>query len=145
MSQNTRVVFYRETKTLQEKQSLLNELAPWQDALERNTQELRMFALAGMTEWCHLDGRLRGNFSGNPKEYIQAAAVHNQLIDALVNDIQTAESPALKQWRENIGVQEEARYISELETALQQNVFVEFPDTEWLAQTLLGFLNYNFS
>ena len=72
------------TKRLQEKQSLLNELAPWQDALERNRQALRMFALAGMTEWCHLDGRLRGNFSGNPNEYIQASVIHNQLIEALV-------------------------------------------------------------
>ena len=130
------------TKTPQEKQSLLNELAPWQDALERNRQELRMFALAGMTEWCHLDGGLRGNFSGNPKEYIQAAAVHNQLIDALINHVQTAESSALKQWLENMGAQEAARYISELEAALEQHIFAEFPDTEWLAQTLLGFLKH---
>ena len=134
-----------ETKTLQEKQSLLNELAPWQDALERNRQALRMFALAGMTEWCHLDGGLRGNFSGNPEEYIQASAVHNQLIEALVQNIQMGERTALKQWRENIGTQEEGRYINELEAALQRNIFAEFPDTEWLAQTLLGFLNHNFS
>ena len=31
-------------------------------------------------------------------------------------------------------------YINELEAALQQNIFEEFPDTEWLVQTLLGFL-----
>ena len=131
-----------ETKTLQEKQYLLNELVPWQDALERNRQELQMFALAGMTEWCHLDGGLRGNFSGNPKEYIQAAVGHNQLIEALINYVQTAESTALTQWRENIGVQGEARYISELEAALEQHIFAEFPDAEWLVQTLLGFLKH---
>ena len=44
-----------------------------------------------------------------------------------------------------MGKQEEARYISELEAASQQSIFDEFPDTEWLAQTLLGFLNHNFS
>ena len=133
------------TKTPQEQQSLLNELAPWQDALERNRQELQMFALAEMTEWCHLDGRLRGNFSGNPNEYIQASVIHNQLIEALIQNIQMGERTALKQWRQNMGKQEEGRYISELETALQQNIFGEFPDTEWFVQTLLGFLNHNFS
>ena len=40
----------------------------------------------------------------------------------------------------NMGVQEETRYINELEAALQQKLFEEFPDTEWLVQTLLGFL-----
>lgn len=129
-----------ETKTLQEKQYILNELEPWQDALERNRQELQMFALARMTEWCHLDGGLRGNFSGNPNEYIQASAVHNQLIEALVHNIQTGKRTLLKQWQQNMEVQEETRYINELESALQQNVFEEFPDTEWLVQTLLGFL-----
>ena len=99
-----------------------------------------MFALAGMTEWCHLDGGLRGNFSGNPKEYIQASEVHNQLIEALIHRIQTGEPTTLKQWQQNMGMQEEARYIDELEAALQQNIFGEFPDTEWLVQTLLGFL-----
>ena len=126
--------------TLEDKQYILNELEPWQDALVRNMQELRMFALAEMTEWCHLDGTLRGNFSGNPNEYIQAAAIHNQLIEALIHHIQTGECTILKQWRQNIGKQEEARYISELEAALQQKLFEEFPDTEWLVQTLLGFL-----
>lgn len=129
-----------ETQTLQEKQYILNELEPWQDALERTKQDLRMFALAEMTEWCHLDGGLRGNFSGNPDEYIQASVVHNQLIEALRHYIQTGERTAFKQWQQNIGLQEEARYISELEDALQQNIFNEFPDTEWLVQTLLGFL-----
>ena len=129
-----------ETQTLQEKQYLLNELEPWQDALERNKQDLRMFALAEMTEWCHLDGRLRGNFSGNPNEYIQASTVHNQLIEAFIHYIQTVERTVLKQWQQNIGLREEARYINELESALEQNIFNEFPDTEWLVQTLLGFL-----
>ena len=129
-----------ETKTPQEKQSILNELAPWQDALQRNRQELQIFALAEMTEWCHLDGGLRGNFSGNPNEYIQASVIHNQLIETLVQNIQTGERTSLKQWRQNIGTQEEVRYINELEAALQQNIFGEFPDTEWLVQTLLGFL-----
>ena len=129
------------TKTPQEKQYILNELEPWQDALERNRQELQMFALAEMTEWCHLDGGLRGNFSGNPNEYIQAGAVHNQLIEALIHTIQTGERTSLKQWQQNIGVQGKAQYISELEAALQQKIFEAFPDTEWLVQTLLGFLN----
>lgn len=128
------------TKTQQEKQSILNELEPWQDALQRNRQELQIFALAEMTEWCHLDGRLRGNFSGNPNEYIQASKGHNQLIEALIHYIQTDERTVLKQWRQNIGRQEETRYISELEAALQQKIFEELPDTEWLVQTLLGFL-----
>ena len=131
-----------ETQTLQEKRYLLNELEPWQDALRRNMQELRMFALARMTEWCHLDGRLRGNFSGNPNQYIQASTGHNQLIEALIHYIQTGERTVLKHWQQNIGVQEEARYINELEAALQQNIFDEFPDTEWLVQTLLGFLKH---
>lgn len=97
-------------------------------------------SLAGMTEWCHLDGRLRGNFSGNPNEYIHASTGHNQLIEALIHYIQTGERTAFKQWQQNMGGQEEARYINELEAALQQNIFEEFPDTEWLVQTLLGFL-----
>ena len=129
-----------ETKTPQEKQYLLNALEPWQDALVRNMQELRMFALAGMTEWCHLDGRLRGNFSGNPNEYIVAASTHYELIDALVQNIHSGRWTVLMQWRQDMGVQKEARYINELEAALQQSIFAEFPDTEWLVQTLLGFL-----
>ncbi len=128
------------TKTPQEKQYILNELEPWRDALERNRQELQIFALAGMTEWCHLDGGLRGNFSGNPKEYMEAAAVHNQLIEALIHNIQTEERTTLEQWQQDVGDQEEARYISELEAALEQRIFEEFPDTEWLVQTFLGFL-----
>ena len=127
-------------ETQQDKQYILNELEPWQEALQRNKDELRMFALAGMTEWCHLDGRLRGNFSGNPNEYIQAAAVHNALIEALEHYIQTGEHTTLKQWRQNIPERGEARYINELEAALQQKLFEEFPDTEWLVQALLGFL-----
>lgn len=129
-----------ETKTPEEKQYLLNELEPWQDALVRNMQELRIFALAGMTEWCHLDGGLRGNFSGNPNEYIVAASTHYELIDALVQNIHSGRCTVFKQWQQNIGGQEEARYINELEAALQQNIFDEFPDTEWLVQTLLAFL-----
>ena len=127
-------------KTPQEKAQILNELEPWQDALERNRRELQMFTLAGMTEWCHLDGGLRGNFSGNPKEYMEAAAVHNQLIEALKHHIQTGEWTTLKQWRQNIGTREAARYTNELETALEQSIFGEFPDTAWLVQILLGFL-----
>ncbi len=129
-----------ETRTPEEKQDILNELEPWQDALVRNMQELQMFALAGMTEWCHLDGGLRGNFSGNPNEYIVAASTHHELIDALVQNIHSGRRTVLKQWQQNIGVQEEARYINELEAALEQNIFGEFPDTEWLVQTLLEFL-----
>ena len=128
------------TETQRDKQYILNELEPWREALQRNKGELRMFALAGMTEWCHLDGMLRGNFSGNPNEYIQAAAVHNALIEALEHYIQTDELTTRKQWRQDNGEQGETRYINELEAALQQNIFSEFPDTEWLVQTLLGFL-----
>ena len=124
----------------QDKHCILNELEPWQEALQRNKQELRMFALAGMTEWCHLDGRLRGNFSGNPNEYIVAASTHYELIDALVQNIHSGRRTVLMQWRQDIGVQEEARYINELEAALQQSIFAEFPEAEWLVQTLLGFL-----
>ena len=127
-------------ETQRDKQYILNELEPWQEALRRNKDELRMFALAEMTEWCHLDGTLRGNFSGNPNEYIQAAAVHNALIEALEHYIQTDERTTLKQWRQNIAEQGEACYINELEAALQEKIFEEFPDTEWLVQTLLGFL-----
>ena len=54
--------------------------------------------------------------------------------------IQTGERTVLKQWRQNIGTQEEARYTNELETALEQNIFGEFPDTEWLVQILIGFV-----
>ena len=126
--------------TLEDKQYLLNELEPWQDALVRNMQELRMFALAEMTEWCHLDGTLRGNFSGNPNEYIVAASTHYELIDALVQNIHSGRRTVLMQWRQNMGTQEEARYINELEAAQQHSIFAEFPDTEWLVQTLLGFL-----
>ena len=129
-----------ETKTPQEEQYLLKELEPWQDALVRNMQELRIFALAGMTEWCHLDGGLRGNFSGDPNEYIVAASTHYELIDALVQNIHSGRRTVLMQWRQDMGVQKEARYINELEAALQQSIFAEFPDTEWLVQTLLGFL-----
>ena len=132
-------------KTPEEKQHLLNELEPWQDALERNRQELRMFALAEMTAWCHLDGGLRGNFSGNPNEYIQASIVHNQLIEVFIHTIQTGERTSLKQWQQNMGPQEEARYITELEAALQQKIFEAFPDAEWLVQTLLSFLKMPFA
>ena len=127
-------------ETQRDKQYILNELEPWQEALQRNKQELRMFALAEMTEWCHLDGGLRGNFSGNPNEYIQAGTTHRQLIEALGHYVQTGERTVLKQWRQNIGEQGEARYINELKAALQQKIFEEFPDAEWLVQTLLGFL-----
>lgn len=129
-----------ETKTLQEKQYLLNELEPWQDALVRNMQELRIFALAEMTEWCHLDGTLRGNFTGNPNEYIMAASTHYELIDALVQNIHSGRRTVLMQWQQNMGEPEVTRYINELEAALQQSIFAELPDTEWLVQTLLGFL-----
>lgn len=47
-------------------------------------------------------------------------AVHNQLIEALIYNLQTGERTALKQWRQNMGAQEEARYINELEAALHQ-------------------------
>lgn len=128
-------------KTRDDIQHLRNELEPWQYALHRNHQELQIFALAGMTEWCHLDDDVRANFSGNPLAFMKAAETHNHLIAACVHYIETGgERTALKQWRQEMDVQEEARYLAELEFALQHQTFEEFPDTEWLVQTLIGFV-----
>ena len=120
---------------------LRNELEPWQHALHRNRQELQIFALAGMTEWCHLDDDVRANFTGNPSEFMKAAETHNHLIAACMHYIETGgERTAIKKWRQEMDVQEEARYLAELEFALQHKTFEEFPDTEWLVQTLIGFV-----
>ena len=124
-----------------ERQYLLNEFAPWQDALKLNRQELQMFARAGMNEWCHLSGGLRVNFSGDAAAYIRAVDIHAQLVNAAVYCLQTGDCTALKEWRQAIGVQEAARYLSELETALHLQTFAHFPDTEWLTQTLIEFAN----
>ena len=129
--------FHLETSA--DRQRVLNELAPWKYAMKINKQELKMFALAGLTEWCHLDGGMRVNFSGNPDEYIHAADTHTQLIDALIHYLETDEHTAFKQWQQDMGAQEGARYLTELETALQHKTFEAFPDAEWLAQTLIAF------
>lgn len=124
----------------EDRQHLLNELAPWKYALDLNKQELKMFALAGLSEWCHLDDGMRANFSGNPNEYIHAVDTHTQLIDALIHYLETGERTAFKQWQQDMGAQEESRYLTELETALQHKTFEAFPDAEWLAQTLTAFV-----
>lgn len=123
-----------------DKQQILNEFAPWQYALEMNRQELKMFALAGVTAWCHLDGGLRINFSGEPLDYIRAGDTHAQLIDAISQYLHTGERTGFKQWRQEMEPLQYARYVTELETALNAEIYAEFPDAEWLAQTLIQFL-----
>lgn len=118
---------------------MLNELRPWQHALELNQQELKIFALAGINEWCHLSGKQRVNLSGEPDEYIHAVAMHRQLIDAIIYRLEIGEGTALKEWRQDMGGKEQARYTEALAHALHEQTFAAFPDTEWLAQTLIAF------
>ena len=122
------------------REHLRNELHPWQHALALNRQELKMFALAGMNEWCHLNGGLRVNLSGNPDEYLRAVDTHSQLIDAIFHYIDIGERTALKHWQQDMGTREQARYIAELESALNGKTFEALPDAEWLAQTLIAFV-----
>ena len=122
-----------------DRQHILNELAPWKEALRLNRQELQMFALAGMNKWCHLNGGLRVNFSGDPGASIRAVDTHAQLIDAAVHYLHTGQWTALKQWRQNIGAREETRYLAQLEAALQSQTFAHFPDAEWVTRTLIRF------
>ena len=129
-----------DVKAQTSRQHILCEFAAWHAGFERNRRELEMFALAGMTEWCHLDGGLRGNFTGDPNTYIHALDIHTQLINAAIHYLETGEPIALKQWRQDMGTQEEARYIAELENALHEKTFEEYPDAEWLVQTLIGFV-----
>ncbi len=129
-----------DSKTSRDRQHILNELSPWKYALDLNKQELKMFALAGLREWCHLDDGMRANFSGDPDEYIRAVDIHTQLIDALTHYFETGERTAFKQWQQDMGPQEESRYLTDLETALHQKMFEVYPDTEWLAQILTVFV-----
>ena len=130
----------RNLKKPQTIQYLLEALEPWQHALKRNRQELKIFALAGITEWCHLDRSFYIAFSGKPDEHMRAVDVHRQLIDAFVQYLHTGERTALKQWRQVLGPQEQTRYLTELEKALHERTFAEFPDTEWLVKELIGFV-----
>ncbi len=118
---------------------LLNELRPWQQALELNRQELKMFTTAGINEWCHISGKQRVNLSGAPDEYLYAVEKHRQLIDAIIYRLETGEGTVLKQWRQDMGDKEQARYTEQLAHALHEQTFAAFPDTEWLAQTLIAF------
>lgn len=103
-----------------------------------------MFALAKLTTWSHLAGGLLVKLSGDPSEYIRAVDTHTQLIRAAIYYLEEAEHTAFKQWQQDIGPQEEERYIAELEGALHDRAFVELPDTEWLTQTLITFVKRDF-
>ena len=131
-------------KTLQGRQYTAGELAPWLHVLKMNRQELNMFALAKLTTWSHLAGGLLVKRSGDPGEYMRAVDTHTQLIRAVIYYLEGAERTAFKQWQQDIGQQQEERYISELEGALHDSAFVELPDTEWLTQTLIAFVKRDF-
>ena len=127
-------------KTLQGRQYTASELASWLHVLKMNRQELNMFALAKLTTWSHLAGGLLVKLSGDPSEYIRAVDTHTQLIRAAIYYLEEGERTAFKQWQQDIGPQKEKRYIAELEGALHDRAFVELPDTEWLTQTLIAFV-----
>ncbi len=127
----------REPQTVQ---FLLSELEPWQHSLGITRDKLTIFARAGITEWCNLDGNFYIVFTGDANEHIRAVDVHKQGIDALVQYLRTGERTALKQWRQDIGFQEESRYVRELEEALRDRTFAEFPDTEQLVMHLVAFV-----
>ena len=131
-------------KTLQGRQYTASELAPWLHVLKMNRQELNMFALAKLTTWSHLAGGLLVKLSGDPSEYIRAVNTHTQLIHAAIYYLEEGERTAFKQWQQDIGQQQEERYIAELEGALYDRAFVELPDTEWLTQILIAFLKGDF-
>ena len=131
-------------KTLQGRQYTASELASWLHVLKMNRQELNMFALAKLTTWSHLAGELLVKISGDPIEYIRAVDTHTQLIRAAIYYLEEGERTAFKQWQQDIGPQEEKRYIAELEGALHDRAFVELPDTEWLTQTLITFIKRDF-
>ncbi len=123
--------------TLHGRQYTLAELVPWLHALKMNRQELNMFALAKMKAWSHLAGGLLVKLSGDPSEYIRAVDTHTQLIRAAIHFLETGERTALKQWQQDMGPQEEARYRAELERALSAKAFEALPDTEWLTHILI--------
>ena len=127
-------------ETLHSRQYTLNELMPWLQAFAFNRKELSMFARAGLDKWLHIKDVLRLNCSGNPNEYIRAVDTHTQLIKAVMQYLETGEHIGFKQWRQDSGPQGAARYTAELEKALDEKAFEELPDTEWLTQTLLGFV-----
>lgn len=121
-------------------QYLLSELEPWEHSLGITRNKLTIFARAGITEWCNLDGNFYITFTGDANEHIRAVDVHKQVINALLQYLRTGERTALKQWRQDIGLQEENRYVTELEEALRDRTFAEFPDTEQLVAHLIAFV-----
>lgn len=120
--------------------NLLAELKPWQHALSITRNKLTIFARAGITEWCNLDANFYITFTGDANEHIRAVDAHKQLIAALVQYLHTGERTALKQWRQDIGTPEENRYVTEVEAALRDRTFAEFPDTEQLIMQLVAFV-----
>lgn len=121
-------------------QCLLAELEPWEHSLGITRNKLTIFARAGITEWCNLDGNFYITFTGDANEHMRAVDVHKQVINALMQYLRTGERTALKQWRQDIGPQEENRYITELAAALHDRTFAEFPDTERLVVHLVAFV-----
>ena len=121
-------------------QYLLSELEPWEHSLGITRNKLTIFARAGITEWCNLDGNFYITFTGDANEHIRAVDIHKQVINALLQYLRTGERTALKQWRQDIGLQEENRYVTELEDALRDRTFAEFPDTEQLVAHLVAFV-----
>lgn len=121
-------------------QYLLSELEPWEHSLGITRNKLTIFARAGITEWCNLDGNFYITFTGDANEHIRAVDVHKQVINALLQYLRTGERTALKQWRQDLGLQEENRYVTELEEALSDRTFAEFPDTEQLVAHLIAFV-----
>ena len=121
-------------------QYLLSELEPWEHSLGITRNKLTIFARAGITEWCNLDGNFYITFTGDANEHIRAVDVHKQVINAFLQYLRTGERTALKQWRQDIGLQEENRYVTELEEALSDRTFAEFPDTEQLVAHLVAFV-----
>ena len=129
-----------EAKTSYTKHHILSELAPWPYAMLLNQKELNMFAAAEMTEWCHIEGWLQINFTGNPSEYIDAVDTHTELINAIIEYLQTEKLTDFQKWREKIGTYKLTSYLTELEESLRDKTFECFPDAEWLVQTLLKFV-----
>lgn len=121
-------------------QCLLAELEPWEHSLGITRNKLTIFARAGITKWCNLDGNFYITFTGDANEHMRAVDVHKQVINALMQYLRTGERTALKQWRQNIGLPEQNRYVTELAEALHDRTFAEFPDTARLVVHLVAFV-----
>ncbi len=132
--------FIFEAKTPHATHHILSELDPWAYAMMLNRKELNMFAAAGITEWCHIEGGLQVNFTGNPAEYMHAVDTHTELINAIIEYLHTGQLTDFHKWREEIRTDGQARYLTELEESLHAKIFECFPDAEWLVQTLIGFV-----